>query len=142
MFKFEKDRARYLLLHRSKEEELYPNMWQLISGVIEENEKAMDAALRELKEETGLKPAAFWNVPFTNSFYDHVHDVLNISPLFAAQVDVGTEPTLSAEHFEYGWFTLEEAMQKLVWPGQRSGLEVVHTYVVCGQEAGRLTRLI
>ena len=142
VFKFEKDQARYLLLHRSKDETLYPNIWQLISGTMEGAEKAVDAALRELNEETKFRPKAFWNVPFANSFYDHVHDVINVSPLFAAQVEIGNEPKLSREHCEYGWFVYEDAMRKLVWPGQRLGLQVVHEYITAGQEAAQLTRIV
>lgn len=141
VFKFERDQPWYLLLHRSKDEPVYPNIWQLISGVIEENERAVDAAVRELTEETRLKPNAFWNVPFVNSFYDHVHDVVNVSPLFAAQVDVGSEPKLSGEHDDYGWFTFQDAFGKLVWPGQRFGLQVVREYIVEGGCASHLVRL-
>ncbi len=141
VFKFEKDHARYLLLHRSKEERRYPNIWQLISGTMEGTEKASDAALRELIEETKLRPTAIWNVPFANSFYDHDHDVLNVSPFFAAQVEIGNEPELSPEHYESGWFAYEDAIRKLVWPGQRMGLRVVHEYIVGGQEAALLTRI-
>lgn len=141
VFKFEGNRSRYLILHRSKDEKIFPNIWQFISGSIEEGEKAVDAALRELREETRLHPKAFWNVPFANSFYDHVYDVLNVSPLFAAQVDPGSEPLISSEHFEYGWFEFDEARRKLVWPGQRAGLQIVHEYVIKGEEAAQLTRL-
>lgn len=142
VFKFEKDRAWFLLLHRSKDEPAYADIWQLVSGVIEGNEKAVDAALRELTEETRLKPKAFWDVPFVNSFYDHVNDVINVSPLFAAQVDVGSEPKLSSEHDDYGWFTYEDAFRKLVWPGQRFGLQMVRDYIVRGQHASQLVRLV
>lgn len=141
VFKFEKDQAWYLLLHRSKHENVYPNIWQVVSGIIEENENAIDAAVRELTEETQLRPKAFWNVPFVNSFYDHVHDVVNLSPLFAVQVEVGSEPKLSADHDEYGWFTYQDALRRLVWPGQRIGLQVVRDYVVAGQQASQLLRL-
>jgi len=141
VFKFENDQAWYLLLHRSKDEKVYPNIWQLISGAVEDNEKAIHAAMRELTEETGLKPKALWNVPFANSFYDHIHDVINVSPFFAAQVEIGSEPRLSSEHFEHGWFTYRDAIQRLVWPGQRLGLQVVNEYIVGGQQASQLTRI-
>ncbi len=141
VFKFERDQASYLLLHRSPNENLYPNIWQCISGGMEGSEKAVDAALRELTEETKLLPKAFWNVPFTNSFYDHVNDVINISPFFAAQVETGNEPKLSSEHFEYGWFDYEVAVRRLIWPGQRLGLRMVRDYIVGGQEAAQVTRI-
>lgn len=142
VFKFENDRVQYLLLHRAKEEPVYPNIWQLVSGSIEAKEKAVDAALRELNEETMLKPRAFWNVPFANAFYDHVTDVVNVSPMFAAQVEAGIEPRLSAEHDAYGWFDHENAARKLVWPGQREGLRIVHEYIARGQQASRLVRIL
>jgi dATP pyrophosphohydrolase len=142
VFKFDRDTPRYLLLQRSSDERLYPGIWQFISGSIEASEKAADAAIRELFEETGMKPTAFWNVPTINSFYDHGQDVLNIYPLFAAQVDGDGELRLSSEHSGYGWFPFEEALHRLVWPGQRDGLRIVHEFIVGGQEAGRLTRLI
>ena len=141
VFKFENDRPLYLLLHRSKDEKIYPDIWQLISGSIEGTEKAYEAAMRELTEETGMKPKAFWVVPFVNSFYDHDYDAVNLSPLFAAQVEPGDEPKLSSEHYESGWFLYADAVRQLVWPGQREGLRIVDEYVIKGEEAGKLTRI-
>jgi len=142
IFKFENDRAWFLLLHRSKEEKIYPDLWQFVSGSIEGEERAADAARRELEEETGLKPKAFWTVPLVTSFYDPGWDAVNLSPLFAAQVDIGDQPRLSAEHREFGWFSYEDAIRKLVWPGQREGMRIVREYIIRGEEAGRLTRLM
>lgn len=142
VFKFEKDRPWYLLLHRSKNEKMYPDIWQFVSGSIEVEEKAMDAAHRELIEETGLKPKGFWVVPFVNSFYDPEWDSVNLSPLFAAQVNSGDEPKLSHEHDQFEWCLLEDAVGKLVWPGQKEGMKIVHEYIVKGEKAAKLTRII
>jgi len=141
VFKFEKDRPWYLLLHRAKDEKIYPNIWQFVSGSIEGDEKAVDAAMRELLEETGINPQAFWVVPFVNSFYDPEWDSVNLSPMFAAQAEAGTKPILSNEHFEFGWFSYEDALKKLVWPGQREGMRIVQEYIVRGNQAGTVTRL-
>ncbi len=141
IFKFQEDRPYYLLLHRSKDEAIYPGIWQFVSGSIEGDEKAADAAQRELREETGFTPAGFWVVPFVNSFYDPGWDSVNLSPLFAAQVLPGDEPKLSHEHYEFGWYLFDEAVRKLVWPGQREGMRIVHEYIVGGKNAAGLTRL-
>lgn len=141
VFKFEKDRPWYLLLHRSMSEKIYPNIWQFVSGSIEGDEKAVDAAYRELHEETGMTPKAFWVVPFVNSFYDPEWDSVNLSPMFAAQVETGSTPFLSEEHYEFGWFSYEDALRKLVWPGQREGMRIVQEYIVRGTQAGITTRL-
>jgi dATP pyrophosphohydrolase len=137
IFKFADDKPKYLLLHRAKDEKIHPGIWQLVTGTVEKNEKAVEAALRELKEETGLNFTHFWVVSYVNSFYDPEHDEVNFLPVFAAQVEDGIEPRLSAEHSEHRWFSYEEALKKLVWPGQRAGLKVVHDYIVSGEEASR-----
>ena len=141
IFRIENDLPRFLLLRRAKEEKLYPGIWQFVTGSIQAGENAVDAAYRELREETGLTPAAFWVVPFVNSFYDPAADSVNLSPLFAAQVPPAALPEISAEHSEFGWFSPEEASRKLVWPGQRTGLQLVHDCIVRGEEAAHLTRV-
>lgn len=46
--------GRILTLLRNKEDDGYPNTWGLAAGRIEENEEPLLAAVREIKEETGL----------------------------------------------------------------------------------------
>ncbi len=141
IFKFENDKPRYLLLRRAKEEKVYPNIWQFVSGKVHVNEKASESALRELREETGFEPKAFWVVPFVNSFYDPEHDDINMSPMFAAQVEAGCMPKLSHEHNEYEWCLFEDAIRRLLWHGQREGLSIVHQYIVKGEDAMKFTRI-
>ena len=43
----------FLLLKRS-EDEIFPGVWQMVSGKIKDGEKSYETAVRELKEETGL----------------------------------------------------------------------------------------
>lgn len=141
VFRFINDRPEYLMLKRSPNEKVYPNLWQFVSGSLEEGEKAVDAALRELKEETGLTPERFWVVPHANTFYDPSYDAVNVSPLFGAQVEIGDEPRLSSEHCAYEWLEHGDAWRRLVWPGQRLGLEIVDRYILGGEEAGLLTEI-
>ncbi|MBI1804602.1 MAG: NUDIX domain-containing protein [Ignavibacteriae bacterium] len=141
VFKFEDDRPMYLLLKRRKDENLYPGIWQYVTGSIEGKEKAVDAALRELQEETGLVPQHFWVVPFVNSFYDPNYDSLNLMSVFAAQVQPGDSPILSSEHEKFIWLPFDEARRKLVWPGQCEGLRIIHEYIVRGEEAAKLNQI-
>lgn len=141
VFRFVRDRAEYLLLRRSPDDALYPGMWQIVTGTREETEKAYEAALRELKEETGLRPEHFWIVPYTNAFYDPRSDAVSLIPFFAAQVRPGDAPELSGEHSTGEWLSYQDALQRLVWPGQRRGLEIVHQYILGGQEAAALIAL-
>ncbi len=141
IFRRDAGRALYLLLRRSERERVYPGIWQYVTGSVHQGEKSVDAALRELREETGLEPTGFWIVPYVNSFYDRNRDEVNMSPLFAAEVPAGDSPRLSTEHSELGWFDYDESSRMLVWPGQREGLRIVNQFVVGGEQAAKLTRI-
>ncbi len=141
MFRFANNRPEYLLLRRSESEKIYPGLWQLVSGSIEGKEKAYEAALRELHEETGFTPHHFWVVPHVSTFYDPSHDSMNLTSVFAAQVSPEAEPRLSDEHESFQWMPKADGIKKLVWPGQRQALEIVDAYIVGGAEAGRFTEI-
>lgn len=131
----------YLLLRRSDTETPYPGIWQIVSGMVEGEEHSVRAALRELHEETSLRPERLWVAPYVDVFYSAANDTVNLSPLFAAQVAESVEPKLSSEHQTYGWNGYDEAKSLLVWPGQKKGLKRVHKYIVGGLESGQLTEI-
>jgi dihydroneopterin triphosphate diphosphatase len=141
VFKIAHDGPRYLLLRRSENDTIYPGMWQLVTGSMKEGERAVDAALREFREETGMVARRFWVVPFVNSFYVPVNDAIHLCPVFAVEVLEDAQVALSHEHQEFSWCSIENAKQKLVWPGQRYAVDLVHEYIVGGQEASRLLSL-
>jgi len=141
VFKKENDQPRYLLLHRTKDEIIYPNVWQFITGSIEENEKAADAAMRELSEETGLKPKSLWVVPYVLSFYNAGWDSVNLCPFIAAEIQDNKSVEISEEHDDFGWFTYDEAIHKLELPSWKEGLRIVNEYIVLSGEGANLHRM-
>jgi dATP pyrophosphohydrolase len=132
-------RAEFLVLKRAANEKIYPGIWQMVSGTMHDGERATDAALRELKEETGLSPLRFWVVPHVSVFYDHDYDAANLCPMFAAELGADARPALSGEHEHYAWLPHAEARSRLVWPSQREGLDLVQSYIVGGEEAAHLS---
>lgn len=49
------DKDKILILQRNKDEDIFPELWELPSGKKELLETSEKSLLREIKEETGLK---------------------------------------------------------------------------------------
>ncbi|MHB1685767.1 MAG: NUDIX hydrolase [Ignavibacteriaceae bacterium] len=127
IFRKQGKQLQFLLLKRA-EKEIYPGLWQMVSGKLKKNEKAFSAALRELKEETGLTPEKFWVAPNINSFYNPSDDSVTVIPVFAALVDSKSQVKISREHSEFKWVSVNEAKKKLAWQGQRKSVEIIAEY--------------
>jgi dihydroneopterin triphosphate diphosphatase len=141
IFAFVDSQPLYLLLKRSADDKLYPLTWQIVTGSIEDGETAVQASLREVQEETGIRPERYWNIPHVNTFLNAADDIIEMTAVFLAQVSCGTKPVLSPEHCEYRWCTLAETRELLVWPGQIQAIDIIHHYIIRGLQAASLTEL-
>jgi len=95
-----------------------------LQGKLKKKEKAWEAAVRELKEETGLEPLSMFVADHVSQFYEVYKNRVNIVPVFG--IEVGQEEViLSKEHCEFRWVDLQTAKRKLVWKGQKEGIESV-----------------
>jgi 8-oxo-dGTP pyrophosphatase MutT (NUDIX family) len=140
-FRFLNDHIEYLVLRRAATDDLYPGIWQIVTGNIRREETAVEAALREFHEETDLIPIHFWQVPAVGAFYDHRADEVNLCPIFACQVRSDALPTMSSEHSHFAWVDRHGAERLLVWPSQRENLTLVDRVVVGGEDAAGLLEL-
>jgi len=122
-------RLEFLLLKRA-EGDIYPHMWQMVTGRIEESEKAFQTAVREVKEESSLNIKELWTVPNVNSFYSAASDALNFIVVFAAMTDENESVKISPEHTEFKWVEFEKYMDILVWPGQKKSAEILYDYYI------------
>lgn len=105
----------------------------MVSGTIEEGEKAYEAAARELLEETGLRPLHFYQASFVNRFYLAATDQIILTPVFAAEVAADCDVVLSDEHTDFLWVSPEEAQRRYPWPGQRESLRVIREQFILGE---------
>ncbi len=113
IFKRDKE-IKYLLLFRKKEEH-FNALWSFPRGKIEKNENELDAAKREIEEETGLKDINFLEnfKEKINWFYKKDNQVIyKESTFFLAEYKSG-EIKISEEHDDYKWCNYEETIELL-----------------------------
>jgi dATP pyrophosphohydrolase len=99
--------------------------WAAVSGRIEPGEVAWKAALRELREETGLAPAEFYRLDCAGEFYTTVDDSLWIAPVFFALVAADANVVLNEEHQEFRWLGRKHAAALFTWPGDRRAVREI-----------------
>lgn len=131
-YRFNNNRLELLLLKRAEGEQ-YDGQWRMIGGKVEEGEAYWEAALRELDEETGLKPEKFWTLPSLNNFYEWNTDQILLIPAFAAEINSADSIILNREHSKADWFEIEEATKRIYWPEQRRLLKLLHNIVTSNQ---------
>ena len=122
----------YLLLRRVANPDLgLENFWQGVTGGLEGGEGLMQAAKRELSEETGLIPSALEKIEYAYSFpmddkwkdmYPSGVDAI-VAHVFIAYIDSQTEPALSHEHDMWQWYKADGALRKLKYPGNIEALK-------------------
>jgi lipoyl(octanoyl) transferase len=122
------DGERVLLLHRKPER---GNVWQPVTGSIEEAESPESCAGRELFEETGQRvepePMNLRQSFMIDSQYLAARfpaPIVADQIAFAARLDPEAVIHLDAdEHDDHGWFTFAEAYDKIKWTDDREALE-------------------
>ena len=124
VFRREKNEFQFLMLKRA-ERQIYEHLWQGVAGKIEPGETAVEAAVRELKEETGLTPTTMFVADHVSKFYEAYADRINLVPVFGIGVD-DSNVILSKEHSKFEWCSFDKALKKLVWSGQKQGLSKVY----------------
>ena len=114
----------FLLLKRSKAT-IYPEIWQGVTGKIEDSELPYKTAIRELMEETGLNAKKMWTIDKVNYFYDSKMDIMNLIPVFGVTVN-SKNVIISKEHSEYKWCNINETIKLITWEEQKKGVEIFH----------------
>lgn len=103
--------TKFLLLYHGR------NYWNFPKGKIEGEERSWQAALREVREETGLKSTELRFVADFKTREQFMYNqgkekIFKIVILYMAET-TQSRITVSHEHEGYGWFTASEARRML-----------------------------
>ncbi|NTG45646.1 NUDIX hydrolase [Rhizobium rhizogenes] len=112
--------------------------WCQIAGGIEEGEKAWEAALREVREETGLTCGQLYSADICEQFYEADRDAISMLPVFVGFVDAGATVVINHEHSEFRWVPFETALGMVPFAGQRHVLKHVQAEFVQRQPVRHL----
>lgn len=92
--------------------------WDLPGGRIQQGQTIEETLRRELEEETGIKDVR--NTKLLGMCLSNIRipmgdgeDVGLVLAVFACEIDLEVEITLTSEHIGYNWFTKEEAAELL-----------------------------
>jgi dATP pyrophosphohydrolase len=112
--------------------------WQGVTGAPFEGEALIDAAGRELFEETGLRPLSLvqssYSYTYTIPAYNRhkfAYDAKTITEyVFVAQINAAHEDVvLTEEHVEYCWVGFDEAQRLLSWQENKKSLQIVYRMI-------------
>ncbi len=113
--------------------------WQGITGAALKDEPLIDAARREMLEETGIS--------LNNIIETSIHYTITVRPewaakynfhpdqefitedVFIAHLSPADKPVLSDEHTDWGWYSLDQAVSILYWPKNIDALKKCHSIV-------------
>ena len=113
----------HVLVLQRRQDTRCPGSWETVHGHIEPGEAPELAALREVREETGLSVDRLYNVT-VQPFYLHRYAAVQLAVVFAAFVS-DSVVSLGTEHQRFEWLAPEAARQRFIWPRSRAALDDV-----------------
>ena len=114
----------WLLMRRREDGSGYGGVWQQVTGSLEAGESPVEAAPREVGEETGLPVLELWSVDAIETFYEPGSRSIWMNPVFLAIVGDG-DVRLSEEHDAFDWLGTADALERVPFWQQRSNLRLM-----------------
>lgn len=118
-----KYKNKVLILKKSPTDYNFPSHWSFCSGYIKEFEAAEDTALREIKEETGLKAKILKKGKIFLQKYPAKGKEFYVMP-FLCEVS-SNKVKLDHENTEYRWIAYKDIGRYKTVPGLRKDLKVL-----------------
>jgi type II secretory ATPase GspE/PulE/Tfp pilus assembly ATPase PilB-like protein/8-oxo-dGTP pyrophosphatase MutT (NUDIX family) len=108
-----------------------PGAWEAVHGSIEQGERPEDTAVREVREETGLRVARLYSIA-VHPFYVPKAAMVTAAVVFAAFIDEPANIVLGNEHDAFEWLPPDEARARFIWPRSRTMLDDIQSLLKTG----------
>jgi dATP pyrophosphohydrolase len=125
VYRVQGGQLEFLQIHRTDATGEYQRSWQIVYGGIEAGETAVQAAVRELREETGLTPRAMFQAEYVETFYFRAKDYVLMMPVFAVEVAPTDTIRFNEEHDAARWVPVEAVAGQFMWRTQREALAII-----------------
>jgi len=130
-YSFKDSKPIYLLLKRN----LHWKGWEFPKGGVDLFESKKKAVMREVKEETGLKPLKInkhnksGRYLYKKKFLDRTGIAGQTFSLYSAEVKKSKVKVDKREHIDSQWLSFNQATKKLTYPNQRKCLRIVNNWL-------------
>ena len=127
-----------ILLIRRAAGRMYPGLWQCVTGRLEAGERITAGTLREVIEETGLRPddlEMVFETDLVNFFHEATVDAVMSEAVFAARVRPAATVSLSDEHDDLRWLPPAAAAGLVSWPAYERAIATVEWLVANPERA-------
>lgn len=127
----ETEKIKYLILKRK----LHWKGWEFPKGGIEKREHVRKTIIREIWEETGLKPVKIkkfskkGRYEYGKKYSDRKEFIGQTYSLYAIEVRFGKARIDRKEHSDYKWLGFNDAIKKLTWQNQKKCLRIVNNWL-------------
>ncbi|MBS7658632.1 MAG: NUDIX domain-containing protein [Candidatus Bathyarchaeia archaeon] len=125
VFRREKDKILFFLLGFKEKK-----IWCLPKGIIEKGESELEAAKREVAEETGIKNLKLISKigSINYQFWFRKNKINKTVHFYLFETDQ-VETKIGEEHDTYGWFTFNEALKSLSYNGEKEILKKAYEII-------------
>ncbi len=126
VFRRSESQVFYLLLGFKRR-----NIWCLPKGLIEQGETEIEAATREVREETGVSSLRLIDKIGTIRYqFGYMEKRFDKSVHFFLFETDQVETIVGTEHDMYAWFPFEKAIQLMAYANEREILEKANSMVI------------